>query len=124
MRPLISGRTVRTIERLRQRGWATSLATASPQLQLTLYRDGADAPLGPYDVVVAWPGGMLVAQESGTPTAGESDVTAIFRRTVQDGFDVEVGDRAAYGGLTGEVYHVWQEGGMKKAAVRIDAGTP
>lgn len=124
MRPLISGRTVRTIERLRQRGWSTSLATSSPQLQLTVYRDSVVDPIGPYDVVADWPDSASVLEGSAATPGGESAISAIFRRTIQDDFDIEVGDRVAYADLTGEVYHVWQEGGMTKAAVRMDAGTP
>lgn len=121
-RPLISARTVQTIQTLRDRGWATARATQDPQIDVVIYRDGQD-PLDPQEVVVDWPSDKVARWAGDNAGAGETVLPLTMRRTLTDGFDVEVGDRAQWPGFTGEVTRVWEDGGMKWAAVITDTGT-
>lgn len=121
-RPLISSRTVQTIQTLRDRGWATARATQDPQIDVIIYRDGVD-PLDPQEVVVDWPTDRVAHWAGENAAAGETVLPLTMSRTLTDGFDVQVGDRAAWTGFTGEVTRVWEVNGRKWAAVVTDTGT-
>lgn len=122
-RPLISTRTINLIGVLRDRGWATARATQDPQIDVIIYHDGVEDPLEPQEVVLDWPDGK-VARWSGDGAAGaETVLPLIMSRTITDGFDVQVGDRAQWPGFSGEVTGVHAEGGRILAMVMADTGT-
>lgn len=113
-RPLISARTVRTIDNLRIRGWETSYATADPQVSVVISRadntTGVITVLDEQRVVIKWLRQESHGQQEGG--AQESSTRFEMRRPVALEFDVEPEDRFAIQDKTAIVSKVHENNGM------------
>jgi hypothetical protein len=116
---LLSPFAVQTIRKAQADLWEASRDIAAPQVDLVLERRGV-GELPAQQVVANWnspPRARVIGMDD------SQSVDVLFYRLLEDGFDVQVGDKFTIDGLRGGITRVIRNRGKIQASARLITGT-